>query len=113
MPITQTLLLALSDENTMKLIVVAMLCAVGLVVLIVQGVKGVLRTRETEQTKRELAAYVAEGSMSPADAQRILSGGDSDFESKIGTAVTWGMISSGKAERLIKAFREDGRQAQS
>ena len=29
-------------------------------------------TKEVERTKRELAAYVAEGSMTPEDAERIL-----------------------------------------
>ena len=38
-------------------------------------ISGVLRTRARERTKRELAAYVAEGSMRPEDAERILEAG--------------------------------------
>lgn len=30
------------------------------------------KRKETEKTKRELAAYVAEGTMSPEDAERII-----------------------------------------
>lgn len=58
----------------------------NLVVAIVFGVGGVLgvlgiffgticstqHKKEREKTKRELAAYVAEGSMTPADAERIM-----------------------------------------
>jgi hypothetical protein len=34
--------------------------------------------KEREKTKRELAAYVAEGSMTPADAERILKAGEEE-----------------------------------
>lgn len=33
-------------------------------------------SKEREQTRRELAAYVAEGSIRPEDAERILSAGE-------------------------------------
>jgi len=36
---------------------------------------GVVRSREREQTKRELAAYVAEGSMTAEEARRIADAG--------------------------------------
>ena len=35
----------------------------------------VISHRETEETKREIAAYVAEGTMSADDAERILTSG--------------------------------------
>jgi hypothetical protein len=35
-------------------------------------IKSTCRNRAREQTKREIAAYVAEGSISPDDAERIL-----------------------------------------
>lgn len=38
--------------------------------------KSVLKSREREQTRRELAAYVAEGTISPDDAVRMMSVGD-------------------------------------
>lgn len=44
---------------------------VGVIVTIIVRAK-IKNTREREQTRRELAAYVAEGSMSPEDAERIL-----------------------------------------
>ena len=72
----------------------AIITALGdnLVVAIVFGVGGVLgvlgiffgtisssqNRKEREKTKRELAAYVAEGSMTPADAERILKAGEEE-----------------------------------
>ncbi len=38
-------------------------------------VKSVLARRQVEQSRRELAAYVAEGSMTPDDAERLLNSG--------------------------------------
>lgn len=35
-------------------------------------VSSVLNKRQEEETKREIAAYVAEGSMTPEDAERII-----------------------------------------
>ena len=38
-----------------------------------------VRTRQREQTKREIAAYIAEGSMTPDEGERIIrAGGESD-----------------------------------
>lgn len=65
------------------------------------------QTRQREQTRREIAAYVAEGSISPADARMMMGNETSDFEKKIADAVAWGMLSSKKAEQLMKAMRED------
>lgn len=101
------LVLALSDKDVVTLGLVGMGMGVAVVAIIVQAAKRVLRTREIEQTKREVAAYVAEGTITPEDAQRILGGGKNDLESSIGKAVSWGIISSGKAERLIKALRQE------
>ncbi|MBX3322187.1 MAG: hypothetical protein KF757_04275 [Phycisphaeraceae bacterium] len=38
-------------------------------------VKSVLARRQVEQSRREIAAYVAEGSMTPDDAERLLNSG--------------------------------------
>ena len=107
----EQLALALSDENLKTLGIVGMAMAVGIVAIVMGAVKCVLRTREKERTKREVAAYVAEGTIAPEDAQRILSGSNNDFEVKIGKAVSCGIISSGKAERLIKAIRDEWRRS--
>lgn len=49
----------------------------GLIIAVVAIVLGnlstILRTRAREQTKREVAAYLAEGSITSEDAERIIS----------------------------------------
>lgn len=44
----------------------------GIVAIISSSVRKTLQTRHREETKRELAAYVAEGTMTPENAERIL-----------------------------------------
>jgi cytochrome P450 len=66
--------LAALNDNEMTMIIVAMAVGGGITVLslIFNAARSMQRTREVEQSRRELAAYVAEGSMSPEDAERIM-----------------------------------------
>ena len=48
---------------------------VALAGIITGGVTGAAKARAREQTRREVAAYVAEGSMTPEEAERILKAG--------------------------------------
>ena len=50
---------------------------VAILAILSAFIRGIVRTRSREQTKRELAAYVAEGSMKPEDAERIINAGGS------------------------------------
>jgi hypothetical protein len=70
------------------------------------NIRKMYQTRQREQTRREIAAYVAEGSISPADARTMMGSEDGEFEKKIADAVAWGMLSSKKAEQLMRAMRE-------
>lgn len=45
---------------------------VAVISVVVGAIKKVSVTKHREETKRELAAYVAEGSMKPEDAEKIL-----------------------------------------
>ena len=58
----------------------------GLTFAAVIGVAGMLTTarkvRQREETRREIAAYVAEGSISPEDAERLLAAGRDAEEAK-------------------------------
>ncbi len=56
---------------------------IAIISVITCSVSGVCRTKAREQTKREMAAYVAEGSMTPEDATRILNSGPRDEDEKI------------------------------
>ncbi len=60
--------------------IIALITSVSGMVLIGSVISMIARARvknvrEREQTKRELAAYIAEGSLTAADAERILAGG--------------------------------------
>lgn len=44
--------------------------------MLIKSITAVLTTASRERTKREIAAYVAEGSMTPEQAERILKAGD-------------------------------------
>lgn len=77
----ESLVLAASDID-----VPIVMFGVGGVVAVVAIVFGTLRrvlaTRQREMTKRELAAYVAEGSMTPQDAERIIRAGKDSEQDK-------------------------------
>lgn len=45
---------------------------IGLVLVVGNLVHKILRSRAREQTKREIAAYVAEGSMTPEEGERLI-----------------------------------------
>lgn len=48
---------------------------VALVAIIGGNIRQVMKTRAREESRREIAAYVAEGSMAPADAERLIEAG--------------------------------------
>lgn len=49
---------------------------VAIISIISSTVRATVISREREQTRRELAAYVAEGSISPEDAEKLLAAGE-------------------------------------
>lgn len=51
---------------------------IAVVAIVFGTLKSIVSTRQREMTKREIAAYVAEGSMTPQDAERILKAGVSE-----------------------------------
>lgn len=52
-------------------------CTIPIVHAIAGGIRGSIVGRAREEARREIAAYVAEGSMTPDDAERILNAGRS------------------------------------
>lgn len=45
---------------------------VAIVAIITDAIRKSVQTKHREETKREVAAYVAEGTMKPEDAERII-----------------------------------------
>lgn len=88
-----------------------LILAVFVVILyVIKTYRDIRIARDREQTKRELAAYVAEGSIRPEDATAILNAGSaaqpsSQAEQQIASAVAWGTVSPDKAATLIQALR--------
>ncbi|MBX3360052.1 MAG: hypothetical protein KF912_13250 [Phycisphaeraceae bacterium] len=48
---------------------------IAVISIILSNIRRVITTRAIEQSRRELAAYVAEGSISPDEAERLLKAG--------------------------------------
>ncbi len=83
------------------------------VVVVTGMLKSVLGTRSREATKREMAAYVAEGSVKPEDAIRMLTAGNgTDACEIIAKRAADGWISAKKADQLIKSLdKQDAARA--
>lgn len=96
----------LADSEVMFFIVA--LAGIGLIAIwvTVYNLSKLLQARARETTRREIAAYVAEGSIDPEHAAKLLATEASELERQIGTAIAWGTISPKKAESLLKAARE-------
>lgn len=99
--------LAIADEE-MALILTAMVAGTALCFYVIHVVRKIFESRGKEQTKREVAAYVAEGSISADDAAKILNaGGDNDAAATIADGVAWGTVSAKQAEKLIRTLKSD------
>jgi len=69
---------SLQTENIAIFIPILVVIGVFLSIIIntiVSGIKQSADTKETERTRREIAAYIAEGSMTPEEGERILTAG--------------------------------------
>lgn len=93
------------DEE--ELVALAIIVTGVIVFVLIHSVRRVLEGRARELTKREVAAYVAEGTISPEDAAKILQAGTAEAERKIADAVAWGTIKPEKAESLLRTLRSD------
>ncbi|MBX3365175.1 MAG: hypothetical protein KF866_10445 [Phycisphaeraceae bacterium] len=70
----------LSSDDIIKVIIFSGGILVALVAIIFGTISSISKRRQTEESRRELAAYVAEGSMTPEDAERILKAGKPKWE---------------------------------
>ncbi len=51
---------------------------IAIVAIVFSTVASIIKTRERERTRREIAAYIAEGSMTPEQGERLLVAGRAD-----------------------------------
>ncbi len=74
------------SNNFIPVLAITLGCLTGMVGIVGGTITSVVRTRAKEQTKRELAAYVAEGSIDPDKAVAMISAGmpRSDLETIMG-----------------------------
>ena len=69
-------------DNLIKLIAVGGGMSLGALWIVCTSVRSVAKSRAQEESRRELAAYVAEGSMTPEDAERLLKAGRPSWEDR-------------------------------
>ena len=50
-------------------------CLVAIVAIVFSAVTGWAKSRDRERSRREVAAYIAEGTLTPEDGERILKAG--------------------------------------
>ncbi len=96
--------LAMNDEGVALIIGLAFL---GVLIYAIYAIHDICKTRAKEHTKREVAAYVAEGSIRAEDAAVILNAGSDAVAETIADAVAWGTIKPEKADILLKTIRSD------
>ncbi len=66
------------SDNFVAVIAITLGSMMGLTGIIGGTIGGVMKTRAKEMTKRELAAYVAEGTIDPDKAIEMLKAGEKD-----------------------------------
>lgn len=86
-----------------KLIVVTGIFAVILVSIFTRAVTRIVQSKHREETRREVAAYVAEGSISPQDAALILAAGPDDYRKRIADAVANGTVKAADAAAILNS----------
>ncbi|MFN0011028.1 MAG: hypothetical protein ACKVS8_05215 [Phycisphaerales bacterium] len=74
MPILNPLVLASSDDVWLMIFVIV------IVSVVLGTVKSIVRTNAKERTRREIAAYIAEGSITPEQGERLMKAGKSHDE---------------------------------
>lgn len=74
-------ILATFDGNERDVIAISIFMGGGILValtaIITSAITKVAQTRHREESRREIAAYVAEGSIAPDDAAKLLASGNS------------------------------------
>lgn len=70
-----TATLARIDDEIIPILAISLGCGIAIIAIVFGTVKNMVISSNREKTRREVAAYVAEGSITPEDAEKILSAG--------------------------------------
>lgn len=62
----------LQPSDLIPLVAIVGGITIAIIAIICGTIRSTARAKEVEATRREIAAYVAEGSITPADAERLL-----------------------------------------
>jgi len=94
------------QENEMKMMIVIAIIALVAALAVLRTVRRVAEVTEREKTRREIAAYVAEGSITPDDAARLLHTGMSEtVAAELARGVSWGTVSAKRAQEMVRAIQ--------
>ncbi|MFG0305232.1 MAG: hypothetical protein ACF8Q5_03345 [Phycisphaerales bacterium JB040] len=66
------------NEATSDIVLYAVGGGIAIIAIVFGSISGVAKTQAREKTKREIAAYVAEGSITPEDAKKIIESKEKD-----------------------------------
>ncbi len=98
------------DDDVIKLTLIGSMILVGILgYTLISMIGAIFKTRSREQTKRDVAAYVAEGTMSPETAMMILGAeAKKPWEQQVAELLSDGMIDTKDAEKLLRAGPKSG-----
>lgn len=70
--------LTIGDEMQMVIPIVAIVfgCTGWFISIVVGGIRDAKETKQREESRREIAAYIAEGSMTPEQGERLMQAGE-------------------------------------
>ena len=93
----------LADDQAVKLAIIfgtgAAVFVIGYGLYVIQNT---METRQRERTRREIAAYVAEGTIAPEDAA-VLLGLSPKVEASLADAIESGNLSAEDVERVVRS----------
>jgi hypothetical protein len=64
--------LAITDDDTAQILALAIGGGIAVIAIVFGSIGKMVKHQANEKTRREIAAYVAEGSISPEDAKKLL-----------------------------------------
>ena len=69
-----------NEEFIIPVVAIIMGCSVAIIAIVMGNWASVNKRRRIEESRREIAAYIAEGSMTPQDGERLMNSGPESEE---------------------------------